>query len=77
VLSVRRIAADGRETVTVKERPPAPYAAWTAAAVVAVNERERGTTGIRPAEADTKFERDVLARIIPADPDLSERQPRR
>ena len=35
ILTVRRPAPDGRLTVTVKERPPAPYAAWTAGAVVA------------------------------------------
>ena len=35
VLTVRRPAPDGRMTVTVKERPPAPYAAWTTGAVVA------------------------------------------
>lgn len=35
VLTVRRPAPDGRITVTVKERPPAPYAAWTAGAVIA------------------------------------------
>ena len=35
VLTVRRPAPDGSRTVTVKERPPAPYAAWTAAAVIA------------------------------------------
>jgi glycogen debranching enzyme len=34
ILTVRRPAPDGRETVTVKERPPAPYAAWTVAAVL-------------------------------------------
>ncbi len=36
VLTVRRPAPDGRITVTVKERPPAPYAAWTTGAVVAM-----------------------------------------
>jgi hypothetical protein len=35
VLTVRRPAPDGKMTVTAKERPPAPYAAWTAGAVVA------------------------------------------
>ena len=37
LLRVARLAADGRPTVTTKERPPAPYAAWTAAAVVAID----------------------------------------
>jgi glycogen debranching enzyme len=37
LLNVARIAPDGRPTVTTKERPPAPYAAWTAAAVVAID----------------------------------------
>lgn len=36
ILTVRRPAPDGRMTVTVKERPPAPYAAWTAGAMVAI-----------------------------------------
>lgn len=43
VLTVRRPAPGGRTTVTVKERPPAPYAAWTAAAVVATLHQTRGT----------------------------------
>jgi glycogen debranching enzyme len=37
ILTVARPAPDGRPTVTVKERPPAPYAAWTVAAVLAIN----------------------------------------
>lgn len=36
ILTVRRPAPDGRSTLTVKERTPAAYAAWTAGAVVAV-----------------------------------------
>jgi glycogen debranching enzyme len=36
ILTVARPAPDGRPTVTVKERPPAPYAAWTVAAVLAI-----------------------------------------
>lgn len=36
LLTVARPAPDGRPTVTVKERPPAPYAAWTVAAVLAI-----------------------------------------
>jgi glycogen debranching enzyme len=39
VLTVERVAANGRTTHTVKERPPAPYAAWTAAAVVAIDDQ--------------------------------------
>jgi glycogen debranching enzyme len=35
ILTVARPAPDGRQTITVKERPPAPYAAWTVAAVLA------------------------------------------
>jgi glycogen debranching enzyme len=46
VLTVRRPAPDGRMTVTVKERPPAPYAAWTAGAVIATL---AGTLGRRAA----------------------------
>jgi glycogen debranching enzyme len=37
LLRVTRLAPDGRPTVTTKERPPAPYAAWTAAAVRAID----------------------------------------
>jgi glycogen debranching enzyme len=37
ILTVARPAPDGRPTVTVKERPPAPYAAWTVAAVLAIH----------------------------------------
>ncbi len=36
ILTVWRPGPDGRPTITVKERPPAPYAAWTVAAVLAV-----------------------------------------
>jgi glycogen debranching enzyme len=39
ILTVRRPAADGRMTVTVKERTPAPIAAWTAGAVLAMTHR--------------------------------------
>lgn len=39
ILTVRRPAPDGLPTVTVKERTPAVYAAWTAAAVMAIEER--------------------------------------
>ncbi len=42
LLTVARPAPDGRPTVTVKERPPAPYAAWTVAAVLAI----RGTRAV-------------------------------
>jgi glycogen debranching enzyme len=41
LLRVARLAADGRPTVTTKERPPAPYAAWTAAAVEAIDNGAR------------------------------------
>lgn len=37
ILTVARPAPDGRPTITVKERPPAPYAAWTVAVVLAIN----------------------------------------
>ena len=36
LLTVARPAPDGRPSVTVKERPPAPYAAWTVAAILAI-----------------------------------------
>jgi hypothetical protein len=45
VLTVRRPAPDGRMTVTIKERPPAPYAAWTAGAVIAAQARQRERQG--------------------------------
>ncbi|MGH3158703.1 MAG: hypothetical protein ACRDNF_19290, partial [Streptosporangiaceae bacterium] len=50
VLTVRRPAPDGRMTTTVKERPPAPYAAWTVGAVIAtlaanMASGEQGATG--------------------------------
>jgi glycogen debranching enzyme len=52
VLTVARPAPDGRRTVTVKERPPAPYAAWTAAAVVAIraSKTDGGTFTSSPFE---------------------------
>jgi glycogen debranching enzyme len=61
VLRVSRQAPDGRPTVTVKERPPAPYAAWTAAAVVAIDFRAR-TLQIEQRPATT-FEAEVLASL--------------
>jgi glycogen debranching enzyme len=42
LLTVRRPAADGRITETVKERPPAPYAAWTTGAVIAITQGRGG-----------------------------------
>ncbi len=50
ILTVARPAPDGRPTVTVKERPPAPYAAWTVAAVLAI--RGNCTVKSYPANAD-------------------------
>ncbi|MDT0353874.1 hypothetical protein [Pseudonocardia charpentierae] len=58
LLRVSRLAADGRPTVTVKERPPAPYAAWTAAAVVAIDADASADQVAEPSE--TAFERQVL-----------------
>ena len=62
ILRVARLAADGRPTVTAKERPPAPYAAWTAAAVVAID-----NAGLRLPDNDqisaTPFEAQMLAGI--------------
>lgn len=49
ILTVARPAPDGRPTVTVKERPPAPYAAWTVAAVLAI----RGNDAIESERAHT------------------------
>jgi glycogen debranching enzyme len=60
VLRVARRAADGRPTVTVKERPPAPYAAWTAGAVIEIDTRARNDEAI-PASAASAFEDEVLA----------------
>ncbi len=43
ILTVERTAANGRRTQTVKERTPAPFAAWTAGAVAAVQAQSAGT----------------------------------
>jgi hypothetical protein len=62
LLRVARLAADGRPTVTAKERPPAPYAAWTAAAVEAIDNNARrlpDNDRITP----TPFEAQILAGI--------------
>jgi glycogen debranching enzyme len=42
ILTVERLAANGRRTHTVKERTPAPFAAWTAGAVIAAQARKAG-----------------------------------
>ena len=39
ILTISRIAADGRPTISVKERTPAPYAVWTVAAILEINQR--------------------------------------
>lgn len=36
ILTVSRVAADGRRTVSVKERTPAPFALWTVAAILEI-----------------------------------------
>ncbi|MGZ3665856.1 MAG: hypothetical protein ACXVDA_15405, partial [Ktedonobacterales bacterium] len=59
LLRVARLAADGRPTVTTKERPPAPYAAWTAAAVVAIDNGARRLPDDDSISANP-FERKVL-----------------
>ncbi len=41
ILTVERVAANGRLTRTVKERTPAPLAAWTAGAVAAIHAASR------------------------------------
>jgi len=61
VLRVSRRAADGRPIITVKERPPAPYAAWTAAAVIAIDSRARTAAADDAAAGD--FEAEVLASL--------------
>jgi glycogen debranching enzyme len=61
VLRVRRPAAHGRPTITVKERPPAPYVAWTAAAVVAIDAGARTTQAEELAPSG--FEAQVLASL--------------
>jgi hypothetical protein len=37
ILKISRIAADGRPTISVKERTPAPYALWTVAAILDID----------------------------------------
>ena len=37
ILTISRIAADGRQTISVKERTPAPYALWTVAAILDID----------------------------------------
>jgi len=57
VLRVRRRAPDGKWTVTVKERPPAPYAAWTAAAVHAIE----STNAVAASGPEQTIETEILA----------------
>jgi glycogen debranching enzyme len=62
LLRVARLAADGRPTITTKERPPAPYAAWTAAAVEAI---DKGTRSLPVNEqiSATPFEAKIIASV--------------
>jgi glycogen debranching enzyme len=62
LLRVARLAANGRHTVTTKERPPAPYAAWTAAAVVAIDNAAWRLPDNEQISA-TSFETQVLAGV--------------
>lgn len=62
LLRVRRLAADGRPTVTTKERPPAPYAAWTAAAVEAIDYGARHLA-VNDQISATPFEAQILAGV--------------
>jgi glycogen debranching enzyme len=50
ILTVERTAANGRRTQTVKERTPAPFAAWTAGAVAAV--QALNASGVMTRDAD-------------------------
>jgi glycogen debranching enzyme len=58
ILTVSRPAPDGRPTVTVKERPPAPYAAWTVAAVLAIT----GDHTIKSCSANEDLARSIVNR---------------
>ncbi|WP_143424995.1 hypothetical protein [Geodermatophilus pulveris] len=67
VLTVRRQAADGSDTTTVKERPPAPYAAWTAGAILEIEaqlaapQADEGPVLARPEHSHAStFERRIL-----------------
>lgn len=62
LLRVARLAPDGRPTVTTKERTPAPYAAWTAAAVTAIDHRARRLPDNDQISA-TPFEIQILAGV--------------
>jgi glycogen debranching enzyme len=62
LLRVARLAPNGRHTVTTKERPPAPYAAWTVAAVVAIDNGARRLPDNDQISA-TSFEAQVLAGV--------------
>jgi glycogen debranching enzyme len=62
LLRVVRPAPNGRLTVTTKERPPAPYAAWTAAAVTAIDHGARRLPDNDQVSA-TPFEIEVLAGV--------------
>lgn len=55
ILTVRRLAADGKTTVTVKERTPAAYAAWTVAAIIEID------SGLRLAAGAIAEEERILA----------------
>ncbi len=65
LLRVARLGPNGRPTVTTKERPPVPYAAWTAAAVAAIDVAGRRLTDNDRISA-TSFETQVLAGISAA-----------
>ncbi|HEY6312978.1 MAG TPA: hypothetical protein VIY52_19550 [Streptosporangiaceae bacterium] len=62
ILTVSRIAADGRPTVSVKERTPAPYALWTVASVLEIGSR-RADQVLPSSRGPSALERRLLPRM--------------
>jgi hypothetical protein len=62
ILAVSRAAADGRLTVTVKERTPAPYAVWTVAAILDIKQRSSDKNMKYPNKLST-LEQRLLPRL--------------
>ena len=63
ILTVSRIAADGRHTVSVKERTPAPYALWTVAAILDIESRSTDRD-LDSSDAPSAMEQRLLSRLV-------------
>jgi len=62
ILTISRVAADGRLTVSVKERTPAPYAVWTVAAILDIQQR-LSDKNLKYSDKPSLWEQRLLPRL--------------